>query len=184
MRTIEQTPLHGVYALDTPASSDARGRFSRLFCDREFEAVRPSLHFCQINLSVTDRRGTIRGLHYQRPPHAEAKLIRCLRGRVFDVLVDLRRDSPTYLRWHALELSEDNARAIFVPEGIAHGFQALTDDVHLLYMHTAHWQPGAEGGLRYDDPALAIAWPEPVTLMSDRDRALPTIADGFAGLQP
>jgi dTDP-4-dehydrorhamnose 3,5-epimerase len=182
VRTIAATPLDGVYTFDTPAAVDQRGRFSRLFCDLEFAAVRPALHFCQINLSVTDRRGTIRGMHYQHPPHAEAKLIRCLRGRAFDVLIDLRRDSPTYRRWHALELSEENALAVFVPEGIAHGFQALTDDVHLLYMHTAHWQPGSEGGLRYDDPALAIAWPEPVTLVSQRDRELPVLADGFAGL--
>ena len=179
---LHPTPLAGLVEIEQPAVGDARGRFTRLFCEQAFAPIRPHLHFTQINWSHTQGRGSLRGLHYQKPPAAEAKLIRCLRGRVYDVAVDVRADSPSFLRWHAVELGEDNNRAFFLPEGFAHGFQALTDEVQLLYMHIASWTPDCEAGLRYDDPLLAIAWPLPVAQVSARDHAHPLIATGFAGI--
>ena len=179
---IDATPLNGLYEVQSSAIGDARGRFTRVFCEQEFSPIRPGLHFTQINLSETKEQDTVRGLHYQLPPAAEAKLIRCVRGRVFDVAVDLRGGSPTFLQWHALELSDDNDRAVFIPEGFAHGFQALTDEVQLLYMHTAPWTPNCEAGLRHDDPRLSIAWPRPVTVLSDKDRGYPPIDESFAGV--
>lgn len=176
------TPLEGLHEIHHQPVGDARGRFTRLFCESELAPIRQGLHFTQINLSETHGCGTLRGMHYQTPPAAEAKLIRCVRGRVFDVAVDLRAGSPTFLQWHALELAGDNDRAVFIPEGFAHGFQALTDEVHLLYMHTASWTPACEAGLRHDDPRLAIRWPQPVTVISERDRSYPLIDDRFAGV--
>jgi dTDP-4-dehydrorhamnose 3,5-epimerase len=176
------TPISGLYEIQTTPTGDSRGRFTRLFCERELASIRPGLHFTQINLSETRGLGVLRGLHYQTPPAAEAKLIRCLRGRVFDVAVDLRAGSPTFLHWHALELAEDNDCAIFIPEGFAHGFQSLTDEVQLLYMHTASWTPACEAGLRYDDPCLAIAWPRVATAISERDRSHALVGDAFPGV--
>ena len=180
---LHPTPLAGLVEIEQSAVIDARGRFTRLFCEQAFAPIRPHLHFTQINWSHTQGRGSLRGLHYQMPPAAEAKLIRCLRGRVYDVAVDVRADSPTFLRWHAVELAEDNNRAFFLPEGFAHGFQALTDEVQLLYMHTAPWAPDCEAGLRHDDPLLAIAWPLSVAEVSARDQRHPLIAPGFAGIR-
>lgn len=180
---IHPAALEGLYEIQATPVGDVRGRFARLFCEQELAPVRQCLHFTQINLSETRERGTLRGMHYQTPPAAEAKLIRCLRGRVFDVAVDLRAGSPTFLHWHALELAEDNDRAVFIPEGFAHGFQTLTNDAHLLYMHTAAWTPACEAGLRHDDPRLAIAWPLSVTAMSERDRGYSLIDDSFVGVR-
>jgi len=180
---LRPTPLDGLYEIQSTSAGDARGRFTRLFCEQEFAPIRPGLHFTQINLSETRGLGTLRGLHYQMPPAAEAKLIRCLRGRVFDVAVDLRAGSPTFLRWHGLELTADNNRAVFIPEGFAHGFQALTDEAHLLYMHTAPWTPTCEAGLRHDDPRIAIAWPHDVTTISERDQSYPLTDDSFIGVR-
>lgn len=176
------TPLRGLYEIWTTPTGDARGRFTRLFCEQELKPIRPALHFTQINLSETRGRGTLRGMHYQTPPAAEAKLIRCLRGKVFDVAVDLRAESRTFLQWHAVELSEDAGNAVFIPEGFAHGFQTLTDEAHLLYMHTAPWTPACETGLRHDDPRLAIDWPLAVTTISDRDNGYAIIDEAFAGV--
>lgn len=177
------TPLSGLYEIRQTPLSDARGRFTRLFCEADLAPIRAGLHFPQINLSETRGRGTLRGMHYQTPPAAEAKLIRCLRGRVFDVAVDVRADSPTFLHWHALELADDNDRAVFIPEGFAHGFQTLTDEVQLLYMHTAPWTPACEAGLRHDDPRLAIRWPLPAANVSERDRGHALIDPRFAGIR-
>jgi dTDP-4-dehydrorhamnose 3,5-epimerase len=182
--TIHSTPLAGLVEVASPRIRDARGEFARLFCEDDFRVLRPGLHFTQVNLSQTRHRGSIRGMHFQSPPAAEAKLVRCLRGRVFDVAVDLRRDSATFLRWHAVELEPGSDLAVFIPEGFAHGFQALEDDVQLLYMHTASWAPMLEGGLRHDDPRLGIDWPLPVGIVSDKDRAYPLIDDAFAGMTP
>lgn len=180
---ITATPLEGLYEVCKTTLSDTRGSFSRLFCEQDFEPIRAGLHFTQINLSETRQQGTVRGMHYQTPPNSEAKLIRCLRGRVFDVAVDVRAGSPTFMQWHATELSEDNDLAVFIPEGFAHGFQALTDDVQLLYLHTAPWAPSCEAGLRHDDPRMAIAWPLPVSMISDKDRGYPLIDEGFEGVR-
>ena len=177
------TPLPGLHVVDTEPAADARGRFERLFCEHEWAPLRAGLHFVQVNLSTTSRRGTVRGMHYQRAPAAEAKLIRCVRGRVHDVAVDLRAGSPTFLRWHAVELRADEPRELFIPEGFAHGFQALSDDAQLLYFHTRAWTPECEGGVRHDDPRLGIEWPLPVAALSDRDRAHPLLDAGFAGLR-
>lgn len=177
------TPLAGLWEIETAPRGDERGQLTRLFCRDELAAIRPGLQFVQVNLSATTHRGTVRGMHFQRGPALEAKLIRCLRGRVFDVAVDLRAGSPTFGRWHAVELAEDNDRQVFIPEGFAHGFQALTDGVELLYQHTAAYAPDFEGGVRHDDPALAIAWPLPVSVVSARDRAHPLIDSQFPGVQ-
>lgn len=175
------TPLSGLYVVATTPAVDDRGRFERIFCADELAAIRPGLHFPQINLSRTDRRGTVRGMHFQAAPGTDGKLIRCVRGRVFDVAVDIRRSSPTYLRWHAVELGEDGPQ-LFIPEGFAHGFQALTDDVAMVYMHTAAWNRDLDRTLPHDDPALAIAWPLPVTRISAKDRTAAPITTDFEGL--
>ncbi len=180
---IINTPLRDLYEINTSSLDDSRGRFTRLFCEQELSVIRPHLHFTQINLSDTKQKGTLRGLHFQNGPAAEAKLIRCLRGRVFDVVVDIRKDSPTFLHWHAVELSESNDRAMFIPEGFAHGFQTLSDSVQLLYMHTANWSPQHESGLRHDDPKIAIHWPLTVSNISDRDAGFSFVQDDFAGVE-
>lgn len=175
------TPLPGLHVIKTEPVVDDRGRFERLFCTHDLTPLRPGLQFVQINLSTTTQRGTVRGLHFQREPAAEAKLIRCVRGAVYDVAVDLRRDSPTFLRWHAVELRADDPWEVFIPEGFAHGFQALTNDVQLLYFHTVPWTPACEGGLRHDDPRLAITWPLPVTQVSVRDSSHPLLPADYEG---
>lgn len=180
---IHGTGFEGLAVIETAPVADARGQFTRLFCESECAVLRPGLHWTQINLSRTATKGTVRGLHFQRPPAAEIKLIRCVRGRVFDVAVDLRAGSPTFLRWHGIELSERNGLQFFVPEGFAHGFQTLTDEAEILYLDSAAWNPELERGLRYDDPRLAIGWPLPVTLVSEKDRNTPLLTDQFAGIQ-
>lgn len=177
------TPLSGLQVVETAPLADPRGSFERLFCDKEWAPLRAGLQFPQVNLSTTAERGTVRGMHFQREPATEAKLIRCVHGHVFDVAVDLRVGSPTYLRWHAVELRADEPRELFIPEGFAHGFQALSDNAQLLYFHTAPWTPAREGGLRHDDPRLAIAWPLPPMNVSDRDRAHPPIDGMFTGVR-
>ncbi len=179
---LHPTPLAGLWQIETEPRGDVRGRLTRLHCDEELAPIRPGLRFVQTNLSRTAQRGTVRGLHFQRAPALEAKLIRCLRGRVFDVAVDLRAGSPTFGRWFGLELSDSNEHQIFIPEGFAHGFQTLCDDVELLYQHTAPYTPACEGGLRHDDARLAITWPLPVSLVSERDRAHPALDDVFQPL--
>jgi len=178
----EATSLAGLVVVHPEPFQDARGRFERLFCDRELAQLHPGLLAAQANLSLTRGRGSVRGLHYQAPPALEWKLVRCLRGRVFDVAVDLRAGSDTFLRWHGVELSEQNGLALFIPEGFAHGFQVLDDEAQLLYFHGTHWNRDAEAGLRHDDPALGIRWPLPVSGLSDRDRNLSMITEAFRGL--
>ena len=148
---VSATPLPGLVTVDTEPRVDERGQFERLFCVDTWRSIREDLRFVQVNLSTTMHRGTVRGMHFQRAPMAEAKLIRCVRGHAFDVAVDLRPASPTFLRWHAVELSADQPREVFIPEGFAHGFQALSDDVQLLYFHTRPWTPECEGGVRHGD---------------------------------
>jgi dTDP-4-dehydrorhamnose 3,5-epimerase len=176
------TPIAGLWEIETLARGDARGSLTRVYCAEAFDAVAPGLRFVQTNHSVTRVRGTVRGLHFQRAPALESKLIRCLRGRVFDVAVDLRAGSPTFGRWHALELSEDNPRQLLIPAGCAHGFQSLADRSELLYHHSAPYTPACEDGVRHDDPRLAIAWPEAVTELSARDRGFRPIDAGFQGM--
>ncbi len=176
------TAIEGVMLVDTQRRIDARGSFARLYCEEDLKAVIGSRCVVQINHSVTAQRGCVRGLHYQRAPHAEMKLVRCLKGRVWDVAVDLRSGSPTFGKWHAEELSAENDRMLVLPEGCAHGFQVLEAGSQLLYLHTAAYAPSAEGGIDCRDPLLAIAWPLPVTGLSDRDARLAPLAADFRGL--
>jgi dTDP-4-dehydrorhamnose 3,5-epimerase len=180
---LEETALAGLCVAYTARRSDARGSFGRLFCDRELAVGFGARRVVQINHSRTTHVGAVRGMHYQRAPHAEMKLVRCLHGAVWDVAVDLRRGSPTFLRWHAQELSAENGAMLIIPEGFAHGFQVLQEDSELLYLHTAHYAPDAEGGVSCLDPRLQIAWPLAVCDLSARDEAHPLLASDFAGLE-
>ncbi len=179
-----QTYLPGVMLVETVRYADHRGAFARLYCERDLEEVIGARRIVQINHSCTSETGAVRGMHYQHAPHAEMKLVRCLKGRVWDVALDLRRDSPTFLQWHAEELTPRNARMLVIPEGCAHGFQVLEPDTELLYLHTSFYVPAVEGGVRHDDPRLGIRWPLPVTNLSERDRSYPLIKPEFQGLSP
>jgi len=172
---LRRTPINGVFELLAQPFADHRGAFLNAFRAQElaFMGSWGDRGIAQVNLSRTEAVGTIRGLHLQAEPHSEAKLVRCLRGRVWDVAVDLRRDSPTYRHWHAVELCPNQANALLIPEGCAHGFQVLEPGSELLYLHSGAWEPQAETGVRWDDPRLAVAWPLPVADLSDRDRNLP-----------
>jgi dTDP-4-dehydrorhamnose 3,5-epimerase len=180
--SVGTTRIAGVKVVQTTPFNDHRGAFQRLYCDRDLSAVVGERQVVQINHSRTAEVGALRGMHFQAAPHAEMKFVRCLRGRVWDVAVDLRAGSPTFLQWHAEELSPDNARMMVIPEGCAHGFQSLEPHSELLYLHTAHYAPSAEGGVRHDDPALGIAWPLPITDVSERDQRHPLISSDFRGL--
>ena len=176
------TPLAGVMVIETTVVQDHRGEFARLYCEREMESCVGGRRIVQANRSVTHARGTVRGLHYQRPPFAETKFIRCLRGRIWDVAVDLRAGSSTFRRWFAQELSAETALMLVVPEGCAHGFQVLEDGSELLYLHTAFYEKSAEGGIAPEDPALGIAWPLPVSGLSERDRSFAPLTTDFHGV--
>ncbi len=180
--TIHTTPLRDVMVVDTAVHTDHRGAFARLFCAEALEPVIGARPIAQINHSRTYVPGAVRGLHFQHAPHAEMKLVRCVRGRVWDVAVDLRAGSPTLLQWHAEELSADNRRMLVIPEGCAHGFQVLDADSELLYLHTAAYAPAADAGVCATDPRLAIRWPLAIRDLSDRDRRHPLLASDFAGL--
>lgn len=173
------TPIHGVFELVSEPFMDVRGAFLNAFRAQEESFIgswgkRP---IAQVNLSRSQAVGTIRGLHLQASPHIEAKLVRCLKGKVWDVAVDLRCDSSTYGKWHAVELTPELGNALLIPEGCGHGFQVLEPNSELLYLHSSAWVPEAECGVRWDDSQLAIAWPLPVADLSNRDRSLPLLAD-------
>ncbi len=174
---LHHTAIAGVMELVGQPFRDRRGAFLNAFRRQEsaFVAAWGERTIAQVNLSVTKAVGAIRGLHYQASPHSEAKLVRCLRGRVWDVAVDLRPDSSTHGQFHGVELSPEGANALLIPEGCAHGFQVLQGESELLYLHSGAWVPEAETGVRWDDPHLGIAWPLPVVDLSDRDRALPLL---------
>lgn len=180
--SIQPTPITGLRLIQRHPIGDARGYLERLFCCDELSAVIGQRHIVQINHTLTNKAGTLRGLHFQHPPHAEMKLVTCLRGEVFDVAVDLRQGSPTFGRHHAEILSADNHKTLAIPEGFAHGFQTLTEDCELLYLHTAAYAPDAEDGIDALDPALGIDWPLPITERSARDQAHAPMATDFAGL--
>jgi dTDP-4-dehydrorhamnose 3,5-epimerase len=166
-----ETSLKGAFVVELEPRGDDRGFFARAFCQREFEAHGLKPVVAQANLSFNYRRGTVRGLHFQFPPAAETKFVRCTRGAILDVIVDLRPESPTYLRHVAVELTAENRSALYVPERCAHGYQALEDGTETTYQVGEFYSASAESGLRYSDPRLAIAWPEPVTDVSDKDRS-------------
>lgn len=169
------TPLAGAYSVDLDRKEDERGFFARSFCQAEFAALQLPTQVLQCNVSFNRLRGTLRGMHFQREPKAEAKLVRCTRGAIFDVLVDVRPASPTYCRWYGAELTAENGRALFIPEGFAHGFQTLADDSEVFYQMFALYSPEHAAGVRWDDPAFGISWPLPVSSMAERDRNYPLL---------
>lgn len=179
---IASTPLAGLRVIGRRAVADHRGSFSRLFCHEELAAAGWSQPIAQINHSVTAHRGTIRGLHFQHPPHGEMKLVSCIRGMVWDVAVDIRAGSPTFLQWHAELLSAENGRAMLIPEGIAHGFQTMTEEAELVYCHSAPYVSHAEAGLCPFDSMIAVPWPLPATEISDRDANFEKINPAFQGV--
>jgi dTDP-4-dehydrorhamnose 3,5-epimerase len=179
---ITDLPLSGLKRVERQRLDDPRGYFSRLFCARELAECGWHKPIAQINFSHTAQRGVVRGLHYQLPPHAEIKLVQCLRGSIRDVAVDIRHGSPTFMHWHAETLSAENGHALLIPEGFAHGFQTLNDEVDLLYLHSAEYAPGCEDGLHVSDSQLAITWPLPITVLSDRDARLPMSPPDFEGI--
>ncbi len=170
-----QTPLPGAWVIEPELLGDERGWFARTFDAQEFAAHGCSPDTVQCNASFNAARDTVRGMHYQADPHGESKLVRCVRGRIFDVAVDLRPDSPTFCRWHGVELGEESARAFYIPAGLAHGFQTLEEGCEVLYQMGNPYVPEAARGVRWDDPAFAIAWPEPGgrRIISERDRSYP-----------
>ncbi len=179
---IYSTPLAGLRAIESTPHMDNRGQFTRLFCDNELSSLMGSRKIVQINHSRTTAVGAVRGMHYQLPPYAEMKLVRCIKGSVWDVVLDLRHGSPTFLHWHAEQLSAVNNKMMLIPEGFAHGFQVLEPDSELLYLHTASYTPGAEGGFKFDDPMFGIAWPLIPTDLSLRDASFKNIDNKFQGI--
>lgn len=179
---IASTPLEGVMVVETVRHLDQRGLFFRAYCQNELARIIGMRQIAQINVSRTYAVGSVRGMHYQYPPCTEMKLIRCLKGKVWDVAVDLRAGSSTFRQWHAEELSAENGRMMVVPEGCAHGFQVLEPDSELLYLHTAFYAPEYEGGVLHDDPRLSIAWPLPAADVSVRDRSHPAISTEWTGI--
>jgi dTDP-4-dehydrorhamnose 3,5-epimerase len=172
----QETSLRGAFVLDPERREDERGFFARTWCREEFAAHGLADDWVQCNVSFNRRRGTLRGLHYQEPPWGEAKLIRCTLGALYDVIVDLRRDSPTFRRWAAVELTAANRRLLYVPAGFAHGFQTLADDTEVFYQMSEYYRPEAARGVRWDDPVLAVAWPDcSRRYLSPADQALPGV---------
>jgi dTDP-4-dehydrorhamnose 3,5-epimerase len=170
----QPTELAGTVVVELQPRDDERGFFARFFCRREFAEHGLELEVAQANLAFNRRRGTLRGLHYQAPPHEESKLVRCVRGALYDVVVDLRPGSPTFRRWLAVELTAENRRLLYVPAGVAHGYQTLVDETEAMYLHSAFHAPEAERGVRWDDPAFGIEWPEvDERVISAKDRAWP-----------
>lgn len=167
------TDIPGVLVIEAEPRADERGAFARLQCPDEFGAAGHAFAPVQTSLSRNPAAGTLRGLHYQPAPYAETKLVRCVRGRIFDVAVDLRADSPTHRRWVGVELSAENLRGLFIPAGVAHGFLTLEPDSDVLYQIAPEYEPGHEAGVRWDDPAFGVAWPFSPVLMSDRDALYP-----------
>ena len=175
------TEICGVMVVRSRRVADSRGSFSRWFCASELSAFTAGKPVVQVNQSFNASVGTVRGLHYQRSPHAETKLVRCLRGRIWDVALDLRKDSPTFLRWHAEVLQPEVDSMLVIPEGCAHGFQVLEADSEILYLHTAAYAKEFEGGVRYDEPRAAIQWPLSISQISARDAAHPRLNADFFG---
>jgi len=171
-----ETAVPGAVVIEPERSADERGFFARSFCAREFAAHGLDARVAQCNISFNRAKGTLRGLHFQRPPHAEAKLVRCTTGRVYDVIVDLRPDSPAFCRHFAIELSARNRIMLYVPAGVAHGFQTLEDESEVFYQMSAPYERDAAAGVRWDDAAFAIAWPLAVSVVSARDRSYPDFA--------
>ena len=170
---LSPTELPGVFLVEPELLADERGAFARTFCVDEFGSAGIDFEVVQANISFNKYSGTLRGMHFQRAPHAEAKVVRCTSGAVYDVVVDLRPDSPTYCQWISAELNADNRKALFIPEGCAHGFQTLLDNTEVDYLMSVRYAPEAASGVRFDDAAFGIEWPLPVSSLSERDRDWP-----------
>ncbi len=176
------TPLSGLVLVQRKAIEDDRGFLSRFFCAEEFCEAGLNKPIAQMNHTLTRKKGAVRGLHFQHSPHNEIKLVSCLKGEIWDVAVDLRRDSPTFLHWHGEILSATNRKSLLIPEGFAHGFQALTEDCELIYLHTAFYHPESEDALNVADPKLNITWPLPIGDLSNRDRSHAFIDEKYQGV--
>jgi dTDP-4-dehydrorhamnose 3,5-epimerase len=179
---IEKLKITGAAVVDAEPFVDQRGVFARFFCENELSQIIKGRHFVNVNFSRTLKKGAIRGLHFQYPPKAEMKLVRCIRGAVYDVIVDIRKDSPTFLKWCGVELSSENMKMLCIPEGLAHGFQVLEDSSEMLYLHSEFYSKEHEGALNYSDPSLTIEWPIEPTDISERDRTHKMIGDDFRGV--
>ena len=180
--TFSPTPLKGSYIINLTPISDERGWFARTFCENEFREIGHAEKWVQMNHSCTVKKGTVRGMHYQLPPFREIKMVRCIRGKVFDVIIDIRKDSATFLQWFSVELSPGAMNMLYIPVGFAHGFQTLTDNSEMIYHHSEFYTPGAEGGIKYNDLAVNIKWPLEVTSISDRDLNHPGLTEKFKGI--
>jgi len=180
--TVTELPLQGTYLIEPNTSEDHRGSFSRVFCKEELSNIFDG-NIAQINHSITHQKGSVRGLHFQYPPNAEIKMVKCLQGSAFDVIVDIREGSPTFLHSYSVVLSSANMRTIYIPKGFAHGFQTLEEDTQLLYMHSEVYTPDNEGALNVLDPLLAIKWPLPLSDLSQRDTHHPMINKDFQGVR-
>ncbi|MCX7724119.1 MAG: dTDP-4-dehydrorhamnose 3,5-epimerase family protein [Thermodesulfovibrio sp.] len=180
---VKEQPLEGLKIIRWIPFEDKRGIFQKLFCGNSFKEFGWLKPIMQVNLSLNRKKGTVRGMHYQRPPYIEMKLIICLRGAIWDVALDLRKGSSSFLKWHAVELSENQPQGLLIPEGFAHGFQTLTDNVEILYIHSAPYMPEYEGGINPLDPRINIKWPLKIIEISDRDKGFPFIDDNFTGLE-
>jgi len=174
--------LKGSYEIRLEPYADNRGWFTRFYCKQEFAQINHTKEWVQMNHSFTKAKGSIRGLHYQYPPNSEIKVVRCIVGAVFDVIIDLRKDSDTFLQWCGTELSGQKKNMLYIPEGFAHGFQTLTEDCELIYFHSEYYTSGNEGGIRYNDPAIGIQWPMEATEVSERDHNSPLVDNNFKGI--
>jgi dTDP-4-dehydrorhamnose 3,5-epimerase len=181
--SIFDTPIVGLKVIERKPISDRRGSLARIFCADQLKNAGWEKSIAQINQTVTKKRGTVRGMHFQNAPHAEMKLVSCLQGEIWDVAVDLRKNSPTFLKWHAEKLSTENCRALLIPEGFAHGFQTLSDDCELIYLHSAPYFQDAESGIRPNDSYLKISWPLDFFEISTRDAEHPLLNDQFIGIE-
>ncbi len=179
---IVDTPIAGLKIVERSRRSDERGFLARMFCAEELAAAGWSKPIAQINQTLTRQPGAVRGLHFQFPPHAEMKLVNCIRGEVWDVAVDLRRGSPTFLKWFGAHLSAENGHALLIPEGFAHGFQALAEDCELIYFHSCAYHAASEGGVHPEEPRLAISWPRAIAELSARDQGHPMLSPAFQGI--
>ena len=180
---IKQTPLQNAFVIEPEPFRDDRGLFARVFCQQELQHILHNKNIVQINHSLTRQKGAIRGMHFQYPPKEEIKMVKCLRGLVFDVIIDLRKGSPTFLKWYGEVLSAENMKMMYIPEGFAHGFQTLEENCELLYLHTEFYSPEHESGVRYNDPKVGIKWPLEATDISERDKNHPLLAEDFSGIE-
>ena len=180
---INKLPLENAFVIEPELVTDNRGIFSRVFCQRELQNMLHGKNIVQINHSLTRQKGALRGMHFQYPPKSEIKMLKCLHGSVFDVMIDLRQGSSTFLKWHGEIVSADNMKMMYIPEGFAHGFQTMESNSELLYFHTNFYSPEHEGVVRYNDPKVGIKWPLEVTDVSERDDKHPLLGEDFSGIK-